>query len=155
MSLPQAIAWRESLRKENKKLVVTNGCFDLIHRGHAKYLWDSRNLGDALLLLMNSDESVRALKGPSRPIVGESDRAYVLASLASVDAVVAFNAERCDAEFLALRPDIYVKGGDYSIEKINPQERDALLSAGADIRFIPFIPGFSTTEILEKITKCK
>jgi rfaE bifunctional protein nucleotidyltransferase chain/domain len=152
MSLKKAAVWRNKLRHSGKKLVITNGCFDILHRGHAEYLARSRKCGDALLIAINSDASVRAIKGKSRPIVCENDRAYLLASLIYVDAVVIFSTPRCTDLFLALKPDIYVKGGDYNIDNIDKEEKAALLSVGAKIKFIKFIPGLSTTEILKKIT---
>ena len=151
LSLAAAREWREELRKAGKKLVVTNGCFDIMHRGHAAYLREARAQGDALLVLVNSDASVRSLKGPSRPVVNEVDRAYMLSSLRFVDKVVIFDGARCDRELAALAPDVYVKGGDYTVESLDPAERSALLAAGADIRFIPFVPGCSTTGIIRRI----
>lgn len=151
LSLSDAVKWREELRKEGRKLAVTNGCFDLMHRGHATYLFQARNCADALLVLINSDASVSALKGPSRPLVSETDRAYLLCSLRAVDKVVIFNSSRCHEELAALAPDVYVKAGDYTIETLAAEEREALLSCGADIRFMPFVPGLSTTGIVEKI----
>ncbi len=151
LSLADAVRYREELRRAGKKLVVTNGCFDILHRGHATYLAESRELGDALLMLVNSDESVRALKGPTRPVVDEYSRAFLLCSLRAVDAAVIFPATRCAAELAALQPDIYVKGGDYTIASLDPEERAALLAAGTEIVFKPFVPGFSTTSILEKM----
>jgi len=152
LSLEDAVAFREKLRRENRKLVVTNGCFDLLHRGHAEYLAAARELGDALLVLINSDESVRFLKGPSRPLIDEYSRAFLLSSLRCVDAVVIFHGQRCAAELAALRPDIYVKGGDYTLDKLDPVERRALQEAGTMIFFRDFVPGFSTTALLEKIS---
>ncbi len=151
MDLSKAKAWRAELKKKNLKLVITNGCFDILHRGHAQYLMQARALGDAMLILINSDRSVRELKGPSRPIIDEYNRAYMLCALESVDSVVMFDTQRCDDMFSELRPDIYVKGGDYTLETINPQEREALQSVNADIRFLPFVEGFSTTEIINKL----
>lgn len=151
MSLAQAKAWRDELAKAGKKLVITNGCFDLIHRGHAQYLHESRELGDALLILINSDNAVQKLKGPTRPIVPEEHRTYLLASLEAIDAVVIFDSERCNTELAELAPDIYVKGGDYTVETLDPSEREALESANTQICFKPFIEGFSTTNIVEKI----
>jgi len=151
LSLSEAVMWRNKLQKQGKKLVITNGCFDILHRGHAEYLYESRLLGDALLILMNSDAAVQALKGPSRPIVPQEHRAYLLAALECVDAVVIFDSARCDAELAALKADIYVKGGDYTVEKLDQSERAALENAGTKICFKPFIPGFSTTNIIEKI----
>ena len=155
LTLSEAVKWRNSLRKRGKKLAVTNGCFDLMHRGHATYLAQARNCADALLVLINSDASVRSLKGPSRPLVGETDRAYLLCSLRAVDKVVIFDSARCDAELAALAPDIYIKAGDYTIETLAKEEREALLSCGADIRFMPFVPGLSTTGIVEKILQTR
>ena len=153
LTLEQAVRWRESLRRGNRKLAVTNGCFDLMHRGHASYLLEARACADALLVLLNSDASVRALKGPERPLVGERDRAYLLASLRAVDRVVIFDSPRCDAELARLAPDVYVKAGDYTLEKLDPGERGALLEAGTKIVFMPFVPGLSTTGIVEKIRR--
>jgi len=153
MLLKKASAWRNKLQRSGKKLVITNGCFDLLHRGHAEYLSRARKCGDALLIAINSDASVRAIKGKFRPIVCEKDRAYLLASLIYVDAVVIFNTQRCTDIFLALKPDIYVKGGDYNIDNIDKEEKTALLSVGTKIKFINFIPGLSTTEILKKIAR--
>ncbi|MDD5698374.1 MAG: adenylyltransferase/cytidyltransferase family protein [Victivallaceae bacterium] len=151
MTLPQAKVWRAELKAKNLKLVVTNGCFDIMHRGHAEYLMQARALGDALLVLVNSDRSVRELKGPGRPVIDEDNRAYLLCALESVDAAVIFDAPRCDRMFLELCPDIYVKGGDYQLETIDAGERAALQHVRADIRFLPFVPGFSTTDILSRI----
>lgn len=148
--LDQAVQWRRSLREKGLRLAVTNGCFDILHRGHAEYLQAARQTADALLVLMNSDESVRALKGPGRPINCAYDRAYLLASLRSVDAVLVFNAPRCTAELDALEPDDYAKGGDYTLETLNPEERAVLLKHGTKVHFIPFVPDHSTTLILKK-----
>lgn len=155
LTLEQAVQWRESLRADGKKLAVTNGCFDLMHRGHATYLAQARNSADALLVLINSDESVRSLKGPDRPIVSETDRAYLLCSLRAVDKVVVFNSSRCDKELAALQPDIYIKAGDYTIETLAAEERAVLLEAGTEIIFMPFVPGLSTTGIVEKILRTR
>ena len=151
LTLAGALEWRESLRRAGRTLVVTNGCFDIMHRGHAAYLREARMQGDALLVLINSDASVRTLKGPTRPVVGEADRAYMLSALAAVDRVVIFDSPRCDRELAALAPDVYVKGGDYTLDKLDPGERGALEAAGTKIVFKPFIPGFSTTTLIERI----
>ena len=151
-SLDEAVKWRNSLRKEGKTLVVTNGCFDLLHRGHASYLIEAAKLGDALLVLVNSDASVRALKGETRPLVSEKDRCYLLCALESVSATVIFDDSRCAAELAALEPDVYAKAGDYTLEKLDPSERSALEKSGAKIVFMPFVNGFSTTNIVEKIS---
>ena len=151
MTLAAAVRWRETLRRSGRRLAVTNGCFDILHRGHVDYLDRARRTGDALLVLLNSDRSVRELKGPERPVNDEFARAFVLAGLAAVDAVVVFDGTRCTAELAALRPDLYVKGGDYTVESLDPDERGALREAGSEFRFIPFVEGFSTTETIRKM----
>ena len=150
MTLKQAVAARKKLAANGRRLTVTNGCFDLLHRGHAEYLMQARSLADALFVLINSDSSVRALKGPTRPVNLEADRAFLLACLEFVDGVVVFDSSRCDRELAALKPDVYAKGGDYTVESLDPSERAALLEAGSEIRFIPFVPGYSTTGTLKK-----
>ena len=146
-------AWRAAFRKTGRKLVVTNGCFDLLHLGHVTYLETARNLGDALLIGVNSDDAVRQLKGPDRPVNIEGDRAAVLAALQSVDGVCIFN-DRAATEFLKrAQPDIYVKGGDYTLETLNQDERRAVEGNGGRIVLIPFVPGKSTTGLLQKISR--
>ncbi len=152
ITLDEAVKWRRKLAETGKKLVVTNGCFDIVHRGHVEYLEEAAELGDAMLILINSDSSVRALKGPSRPVNDEYARAEVIAALRSVDRAVIFNSSRCDRELDALKPDIYVKGGDYTVDRLDPDERAALLNGGTQIVFKPFVQGFSTTGIIEKMT---
>jgi rfaE bifunctional protein nucleotidyltransferase chain/domain len=121
--------------------------------GHVTYLEAARGLGDALLVGLNSDASVRELKGPERPVNPEADRAAVLAALASVDAVCIF-PERSAAAFLArARPDVYVKGGDYSLETLNQEERRIVEAAGGVIRVLPVVPGRSTSDLLKKIAR--
>lgn len=151
MTAEQARAWRDGLRREGRRLVVTNGCFDLLHRGHAEYLHCARQLGDALLVAVNSDLSVRAIKGPERPVVGEADRAYLLGCLESVDAVVLFPEPKPLAVFAAVEPDIYVKGGDYTEETIDQEERALLRRLACAIRFIPFVEGHSTTGTIARV----
>ena len=151
ISWEQFPEWREALRAEGKKLVVTNGCFDLLHLGHVTYLENARNLGNILLIGLNGDDSVRQLKGEGRPLNSETDRAAVLAALQSVDAVCIF-AEVTANRFLAhAQPDIYVKGGDYTLDSVNQEERRTVEKAGGTIRIIPFVPGKSTTALLKKI----
>ena len=146
-------AWRAAMRASGKTLVVTNGCFDILHLGHVSYLESARNLGDALLVGVNGDSSARQLKGPGRPVNSESDRASVLAALASVDGVCIF-AEKTAATFLAAaRPEIYVKGGDYTPDTLDQEERRTVESAGGKIVILPFVPGKSTTALLEKISR--
>jgi len=154
LDLKSTLKWRESLRPASRKLVVTNGCFDILHRGHVEYLYRARLEGDALLVLMNSDKSVKAIKGPSRPVVSELDRAFVLAGLSVVDKILIFGDPRCTGLIEKVKPDIYVKGGDYTLETLNPEEKRALTAVGAEIRFISFVEGFSTTKLISG-TKCK
>lgn len=129
-------------------LVFTNGCFDLLHRGHAAYLVAARALGDVLVVAVNSDDSVRRLKGPTRPINGEKDRAYVVAALESVDHVVIF-AEDTPLELIrTLRPDILVKGGDYRPEEV--VGADEVAASGGRVAIVPLVEGRSTTAILQR-----
>jgi rfaE bifunctional protein nucleotidyltransferase chain/domain len=146
-------AWRKQFRASGKKLVVTNGCFDILHLGHVTYLENARNFGDALLLGVNGDDAVRSLKGPGRPVNSESDRAAVLAALQSVDAVCIFATPTATNFLAAAQPDIYVKGGDYTLETLNQDERRAVESAGGRIVLVPFVPGKSTTGLLQKISR--
>jgi len=149
--LGDAVAWRERCRKSGRSVVLTNGVFDLLHTGHLYYLQQARRLGDALVIALNADESVRALKGPSRPVQTEAQRAYALAALACVDAIVIFRTPRLTAEIRALRPEVYTKAGDYTLEKLDPEERAALQAVGSRIEFMPFLPGFSTTQLIARI----
>jgi rfaE bifunctional protein nucleotidyltransferase chain/domain len=150
-SLADAVAWRKRLREEGRRLVLTNGVFDLLHTGHLYSLKKARGLGEALIVALNADDSVRALKGPSRPIQTGEQRAYALGALECVDAITLFTAPRLTAEIRALRPDVYCKAGDYTAEKLNSEERDALAEVGAKIEFVPFLPGFSTTTLIARI----
>jgi len=146
-------AWRAGVRARGKRLVVTNGCFDLLHLGHVTYLEAARNLGDLLLIGVSGDDSVRQLKGANRPLNDEQDRAAVLAALESVSGVCIF-AEKRATRFLTLaQPDIYVKGGDYTLETLDQEERRTVEQAGGKIVLIPFVPGKSTTALLEKISR--
>jgi len=153
IAFEELAAWRKNFRATGKKLVVTNGCFDILHLGHVTYLENARNFGDALLIGVNSDDAVRGLKGTGRPVNSEIDRASVLAALESVSSVCIF-ADKTATRFLAAaQPDIYVKGGDYTLETLNQDERRAVESAGGKIVLVPFVPGKSTTSLLEKISK--
>lgn len=148
MTLPR---WRQQLRDSGKRLAVTNGCFDLLHAGHVTYLEAARNQTDALLVGVNSDAAVRELKGSGRPVNSEADRALVIAALQSVDGVFIFQ-ERDAVKFLqAVQPDIYVKGGDYTLETINQDERRFIESIGGKVILLAHVPGKSTTRILEKL----
>ena len=146
-------AWRRQIRATGKKLVVTNGCFDILHLGHVTYLENARNLGDALLIGVNGDAAVRGLKGAGRPVNSETDRASVLAALQSVDGVCIFADATATTFLAAAQPDIYVKGGDYNLDTLNPDERRAVESAGGKIALVPFVPGKSTTALLERISR--
>lgn len=141
----------ERLRADGKKLVVTNGCFDLLHVGHVRYLTAARALGDALAVGLNGDGSVRALKGSGRPLNKEGDRAEVLAALAAVNHVTVFPDVRATQLIETVRPAIYAKGGDYAPETLNAEERAALEKIGAEIRIIPFEQGYSTTRVIEQM----
>jgi len=149
--LPSLLLLREEAAKARRKVVLTNGCFDLLHRGHVEYLQHSAALGDLLFVAINSDDSVRELKGPTRPLNSEQDRAYVVASLACVTAVFIFKGPRLAEEIKQLRPDIYTKAGDYTIQTLETSEREALLAARVNIQFLPFITGHSTTNTLTKL----
>ncbi|MFO1449774.1 MAG: adenylyltransferase/cytidyltransferase family protein [Opitutaceae bacterium] len=150
-SLDSAVVLRTDLRAVGQRVVLTNGVFDLLHTGHLYYLQQARRLGDALFVALNADASVRALKGPLRPVQSELERAYALAALSCVTAVVIFRTPRLTAEIEALRPDVYTKAGDYTLDKLDPGERAALERVGASITFLPFLPGFSTTQLIAKI----
>jgi rfaE bifunctional protein nucleotidyltransferase chain/domain len=154
MSLAAAVKARRKLARAGGRLVLTNGVFDLLHPGHTSYLAAARRLAGpkgALFVALNSDRSVKELKGKSRPILPERDRAYNLAQLASVDGVVIFRNKRLTREIAALKPDIYCKAGDYTPETLDPDEFQALAKVAAKIRFMPFLPGFSTTKLIARI----
>jgi len=151
LSTEEAVTWKKSLKGKN--VVVTNGVYDLLHPGHIEYLSKARQEGDALLVCCNGDASVKAIKGPDRPIIDEVNRAFMLASLECVDCVVVFQEPEALNTLIAVEPDIYVKGGDYTIDTINQNERRALEKLGTEIRFIPFKDGFSTTMMIDKIIK--
>ena len=153
LTLTQARRWAATARRQGQRVVATNGCFDLLHFGHVTYLQRAKRLGDLLIIGLNSDASLRQLKGPTRPLVPERQRAAVLAALECVDAVVIFR-EKCAVRFLqAVQPAIYAKGGDYRPETLNADERVVLDASGTKIRIVPFVPGFSTTSLVEKIRR--
>src|SRR6266516_3228279 len=133
----------EKLRAAGKKLVATNGCFDLLHVGHVRYLQAARALGDFLAVGLNGDRSVCELKGSGRPVTTESDRAELLAALQCVDLVTVFPQLRATQFIAAVRPAIYVKGGDYRSETLNEEERAVLKEIGAEIRIIKYETGYS------------
>ena len=139
------------LRADGKKIVATNGCFDLLHAGHIRYLAAARALGDILVVGLNGDQSVRELKGADRPINNEKDRAEVLAALDSVDLVTIFPELRATHFLEHALPDVYVKGGDYDSESLNQEEQAALKKIGSKIEIVPFEKGYSTSGLLEKL----
>jgi rfaE bifunctional protein nucleotidyltransferase chain/domain len=141
---------RDEFAAAGKRLVFTNGCFDLLHVGHVRYLQAARALGNALVVAVNGDVSVRALKGPTRPINSEQDRAEVLGALACVDFLTIFHTERVTELVRVIRPQVYAKGGDYTVASLDAGERGALEAVGAEIRILPLVPGKSTTSIIEK-----
>lgn len=145
------IAEREQLRRQNLKVVFTNGCFDLIHPGHIRVLREARSLGDVLIVAINSDRSVRELKGPHRPIMNESERAEVLAALVCVDYVVIFDDLVPRETIKAIQPDLLVKGGDYTPETI--VGRAEVEAMGGVVKSLSYIQGFSTSDLIERIKK--
>ncbi len=152
ISTPEEVsALRAELNARGQKLVFTNGVFDLLHVGHVRYLREARALGDALVIALNSDDSVRALKGPTRPVNTQADRAEILRALAFVDRVVVFDEPRVTRLIEAIKPHVYTKGGDYTVETLNPEERAALERVDADIRILPMVEGKSTTSTLNKL----
>lgn len=144
-------AARDRLDAAGRRLVFTNGCFDLLHVGHVRYLQAARALGDALAVGLNGDDAVRTLKGPGRPLNPEDERAEVLAALACVDFVTIFPEPRATNLLATVRPHVYAKGGDYTLETLDPGERTVLQAAGARIELLPLVPGRSTTGLLEKM----
>jgi len=157
LALDEARRWADELRADGKRLVVTNGVFDLLHAGHTGYLAAARALGDALLVGLNSDASTRQLKGASRPLIGQEDRAAVLLALRSVDAVVIFEEPTAGILLGALHPPLYVKGGDYAIgagEGGTPlPEEPVVRGYGGEIRLIPYLPGRSSSALIARIRR--
>jgi D-beta-D-heptose 7-phosphate kinase/D-beta-D-heptose 1-phosphate adenosyltransferase len=151
VSREQAAQIAADLRAQGKRIAFTNGCFDLLHAGHALYLEQARALGDFLIVGLNSDRSVTALKGPARPIVSETERAQILAALASVDLVVIFPEATSEVLVRLLRPEVFVKGGDYTKATMNQEERNLVESFGGQVHLIPPLPESSTTRLIERI----
>ena len=147
----QLQALRERWRADGQRVVFTNGCFDLLHVGHLRYLRSARALGDRLVIALNDDASTRGLKGPGRPILPFEERAELLAGLRVVDAVVGFGEPTALNILRMIAPDIYVKGGDYDEGSKRPPEADLAESLGARVVFLPFVEGRSTSAILEQI----
>jgi rfaE bifunctional protein nucleotidyltransferase chain/domain len=145
----EAVAWREALRSDGKRVVFTNGCFDVLHAGHVEYLAWARAQGDALIVGLNDDGSVSALKGAARPIVPFEDRARILAGLRSVDAVVGFSERTPEVLLDRIRPDVHVKSAQYREEEL--PERTVVLQHGGEIRLAPHLAGSSTTDVIARI----
>jgi rfaE bifunctional protein nucleotidyltransferase chain/domain len=148
-ALEQARTDRDTLKVSGERIVFTNGCFDLLHPGHTRYLYAARGLGDHLIVGLNSDRSVRAIKGPGRPVLVEQARAEVLSALECVDTVVVFDEDNPLEVIKHLMPDILVKGGDWAEDEIIGA--DIVIGAGGEVRRIPYISGFSSTDIIKRI----
>jgi D-glycero-beta-D-manno-heptose 1-phosphate adenylyltransferase len=148
-TLEEMILLRADLKNTGKKLVFTNGCFDILHLGHVRYLNQARALGDALVVAVNSDRSTRDIKGPSRPIVPEAERAEILAALSCVDYVIIFDDTTPKNVISSIVPDVLVKGADWSIDEI--VGRDTVERSGGVVLSIPLVEGASTTEIIRKV----
>ena len=151
LPLADAVERRRTLANLGLKLVLTNGCFDLLHAGHHYFLREAARLGDVLWVALNGDRSIRLLKGAGRPIQPEEERASALASLCCVGGVITFQGKRLVEEISVLTPDVYVKGGDYDLGTINVEERAALNAVNAEIRFLPILEGFSTTSLVDRL----
>lgn len=156
--MPSKLFTQESCRQqvriwqqEGKRVVFTNGCFDILHAGHVRYLAAARSLGQVLVVGLNSDASVRRLKGPNRPVCPEEDRAEVLAALESVDAVTLFDDDTPESLIGALLPDVLVKGADWPVDRIAGAA--AVLSSGGEVLTVPLLEGRSTTGVIETIVK--
>ena len=146
-------AWREEQRQRGKKVVATNGCFDLLHVGHVRFLQEAKALGNVLIVGVNGDASVRELKGEGRPVNGEADRAEVVAGLGCVDAVIIFPEKRATRFLESVKPDLYVKGGDYQTDQLDKDELDAVNKGGGRVQVLDLTPGRSTTAVLQKLKK--
>lgn len=147
-------ALREEIQKwraANKKIVFTNGCFDLIHVGHLRTFIEAKKMGDLLIVGINSDRSVKALKGETRPIISEQDRAELISALKPIDYVIIFDENNVSHLLEMIKPDIYVKGGDYTLE--NLPEKETIVRYNIEVKFIPLVPGISTTELVNRIRK--
>ena len=139
----------EKLRNEGKKIVTTNGCFDILHVGHVRYLEKTKTFADVLIVALNSDRSVKSIKGDSRPINKEEDRAEVLSALRCVDYVVLFDEDSPIDLLLQIKPDVYTKGADYTVETL--PEAKPIMENGGRVEFISFVEGKSTTSIINKM----
>lgn len=152
-SLAEAGELCSAWRRDGLEVVLTNGCFDLLHVGHVRYLAAARALGDRLVVALNDDASTRALKGAGRPLAPQRERAEVLCALRAVDAVVVFGGPTASSVVRELRPAVYVKGGDYSAAGNRPPEADVAEQLGASVVFLPYVKGRSTSELIERIRR--
>ena len=148
-TLPKLVERSKIWRGKGEKIVFTNGCFDLVHRGHVEVLANTADLGDRLIIGLNSDSSIQKLKGENRPIIDENSRAILLASLQFIDAIILFSEDTPQKIIETIVPDILAKGGDYKVEEIAGHE--VVLENRGEVILVPFIDGFSTTNIVEKI----
>lgn len=151
LKLSELADWRQEQRRQKRIVVATNGCFDILHVGHLRYLSAARGLGDVLVVGVNSDASVCALKGKGRPIHPAEERAELLAGLEAVGAVVIFSEEKATNFLKAVQPNVYVKGGDYRPEDLDSEEVAAVKEFGGKIEILPLVPGKSTTKLVKKI----
>ncbi len=151
LSWEKLAEWREGHQKAGRQVVATNGCFDLLHVGHVRFLQEARKRGDVCIVGVNGDGSVRELKGVGRPVNGEMERAEVVAALGCVDAVVIFSGKRATEFLQAVRPNVYVKGGDYQVEKLDRDEVAAVKAGGGEVQILPLTPDRSTTAVLKKL----
>ena len=151
LSLREARARRERLERRGKTFVLTNGVFDLLHPGHRSYLQAASRLGDEVYVALNSNQSVKALKGKDRPIEGERLRALHLARLPEVKGILIFRKKRLTRQIALLKPHVYAKAGDYTRETLDRTELAALDKVGARIEFVPFLPGHSTTKLIAQM----
>lgn len=142
-------------RKNGKKIILTNGCFDVLHKGHVAYLNESANLGDCLIVGINSDISVKKLKGPIRPLNSEYDRCFLLSNIKCVDNVFIFNETTIANSLDIIKPDVWTKAGDYNLTNINQTELLMLNKHSIEAQFLSFVDGFSTTKLIEKLTTLK
>jgi rfaE bifunctional protein nucleotidyltransferase chain/domain len=152
-NLPELKKEIETLKAHGKRIVFTNGCFDLLHPGHIRYLYAARQMGDYLVVALNTDRSVKIIKGASRPIQSQDERTELLAALSFVDAVVLFDEDNPLMVIQQLVPNVLVKGGDWTEDKIIGA--DVVKKAGGVVKSLPFVAGYSTTALIEKIRKMR
>jgi D-beta-D-heptose 7-phosphate kinase/D-beta-D-heptose 1-phosphate adenosyltransferase len=151
ISIEEACSKRDEIKKNGKTLVLTNGCFDLLHAGHVYSLSQASKLGDYLWVALNSDSSIKKIKGLERPIINEIERAYMLKSLSFVQQITLFDSMTLEKEIEILKPDFYVKSSDYNLDSINLLEKTALSKANTKIEFVDLLKGKSTTDLISRI----